>query len=198
MLDQNGEKCGKLFYSECLMKSHLEHEHIAVLRVQASKEGNPLARLLVIKTEQMHLGREGHHSFWCGFCNRLVAQDKSTHPAWEERFKHIGDHYDRENRHIDDWICVQENRRRGTIDRTNRKKAKDRKDSRSVGLHTGLGESGSEEAFPFQLAGVTEPLEPLKLSRQETDLAGPSHMSHKRQRIDEADRDAEHESDDGW
>lgn len=56
------------------------------------------------------LGREGHERFWCGFCQRLVSQEKALQNAWDARFKHIGDHFDKEGRDSGDWVCVEENK----------------------------------------------------------------------------------------
>lgn len=56
------------------------------------------------------LGREGHERFWCGFCQRLVSQEKALQNAWDARFKHIGDHFDKEGRDGGDWVCIEENK----------------------------------------------------------------------------------------
>ncbi|EME50190.1 hypothetical protein DOTSEDRAFT_68902 [Dothistroma septosporum NZE10] len=69
-----------------------------------------------------HLGREGHRHFWCGFCRRLVKQGglepfgtgagNGAGNAWDARFKHIGDHFDKDNMDSLDWVCVEEGRRK--------------------------------------------------------------------------------------
>ncbi|KAF2172480.1 hypothetical protein M409DRAFT_50172 [Zasmidium cellare ATCC 36951] len=56
------------------------------------------------------LGREGHERFWCGFCQRLVSQEKALQNAWDARFKHIGDHFDKEGKDSGDWVCIEENK----------------------------------------------------------------------------------------
>lgn len=59
---------------------------------------------------QYLLGREGHERFWCGFCQRLVSQEKALQNAWDARFKHIGDHFDKEGKYGGDWVCIEENK----------------------------------------------------------------------------------------
>lgn len=67
------------------------------------------------------MSKNGHGNsfFWCGFCETLLPQlqPQSQHSqhqdspvrddaarAWEVRIKHIGDHFDKEGFHIDDWV----------------------------------------------------------------------------------------------
>ena len=51
-------------------------------------------------TEDSYIGGSGHHTFWCGFCTdengrgRIVRMKAKGLPGWEERFDHIGDHFD--------------------------------------------------------------------------------------------------------
>ncbi|KAF7190009.1 Transcriptional regulator CRZ1 [Pseudocercospora fuligena] len=65
--------------------------------------------------DKYHLGREGHVHFWCGFCKILITQPEYTTNAWENRFKHIGDHFDHDKWNIDDWVCVEENKAKKLI-----------------------------------------------------------------------------------
>jgi hypothetical protein len=68
------------------------------------------------KCNELHLGKEGHYHFWCGFCQKLIDQpldselyygaEQGTN-AWELRSKHIGDHYDKKNAKIDDWVHIE-------------------------------------------------------------------------------------------
>ena len=64
----------------------------------------------------MRLGREGYNFFWCGFCNDLKPQPDELHGAWDWRFKHIGDHYDKDGYRVADWICLEANRRKGDLE----------------------------------------------------------------------------------
>ena len=79
-----------------------------------------------------HLGREGHKNFWCGFCDTLIPQPDSSQQdsiqtsAWVLRFKHIGDHFDKENLHINDWVCIEHNKKKSLITVQDKKKAKTR------------------------------------------------------------------------
>jgi hypothetical protein len=66
---------------------------------------------------QFKLGREGNNSFWCGFCREVVQQDRKAVQAWKVRGDHIGDHFDKENRKIEDWFCVESNRCKRELER---------------------------------------------------------------------------------
>ncbi|RMX77456.1 hypothetical protein D0869_09876 [Hortaea werneckii] len=192
MIIENNHKCGSLFQSEDAMRKHLLAQHTRALQQEASRKGNPLQRLVTLKAEHMHIGREAHHYYWCGFCDRLVAPVKDASNAWEDRFRHVGDHYDKENKHVDDWICVQANRRKGDISKPDRRKGKGSsvvKDD--LDSDVDLGDAGIPDASPVSTDGSRVGFTP------------PSRMQvrkpNKRQRIDEdADIDAEHVSDHEW
>ncbi|KAF7191163.1 Transcriptional regulator CRZ1, partial [Pseudocercospora fuligena] len=58
--------------------------------------------------DESHLGPEGRVHFWCGFCKRLIVQPEYTPNAWENRFKHIADHFEVDKWNIDDWMSEQD------------------------------------------------------------------------------------------
>ncbi|KAI7210530.1 hypothetical protein KC333_g8176 [Hortaea werneckii] len=192
MVIEGNHKCGSLFQSDDAMRKHLLAQHTAALQLEASRKGNPLQRLVTLKTEHMHIGREAHHYYWCGFCDRLVAPVKDASNAWEDRFRHVGDHYDKENKHVDDWICVQANRRKGDISKPDRRKGKGSSNVKDdLDSDVDLGDAGIPNASPFStdggIVGFTPP--------SPTQVRQPN----KRQRIDEdTDIDAEHVSDHEW
>ena len=70
--------------------------------------------------------------------------------AFEERAKHIGDHYDKNDSKIDDWVCVEENRPKGQIAPQDRQKAEQRSGVEGTAEEdSDLGESGIiEQEFP--------------------------------------------------
>jgi hypothetical protein len=85
---------------------HLERAHGIPMNTQVSH----------FQCTQHHLGREGHYHFWCGFCVRIISQqpDNGLHPgiepgtnAWEERSKHIGNHFDKDQFTIDTWVHIE-------------------------------------------------------------------------------------------
>lgn len=112
----NGNLCHANFSSEDKLRAHLDkHDLMSV------------GRSVVELAEEMHLGREGHGRFWCGFCNAIVAVDHSSggkHPR-ELRFEHIGDHFDKEDRRISDYLCPQMQKRHGDLTKAEKSKAKD-------------------------------------------------------------------------
>ena len=100
----NGSKCGHLSHDQQQFARHLELQHDIKDKSEESKT----------QCRNMHLGREGHHHFWCGFCDQLIAQ--AGPGAWDVRFKHIGDHFDKENRSIDDWVDIETNKKKKLIE----------------------------------------------------------------------------------
>ncbi|KAK5174468.1 uncharacterized protein LTR77_001548 [Saxophila tyrrhenica] len=70
-----------------------------------------------------HLGQHAHYRFWCGFCQRLVNQTelspehggRRASNAWEQRFNHIGDHYDKHDANIDNWLHMGASGRQLTL-----------------------------------------------------------------------------------
>lgn len=54
--------------------------------------------------------RIGCDKFWCGFCEAIVSQHDSTTDGQEFRIKHIGDHFDKDGLHIENWICIEQNK----------------------------------------------------------------------------------------
>ncbi|KAI7392040.1 hypothetical protein KC328_g7227 [Hortaea werneckii] len=192
MAIEGNHKCGSLFQSDDAMRKHLLAQHTTALQLEASRKGNPLQRLVNLKTEHMHIGREAHHYYWCGFCDRLVAPVKDASNAWEDRFRHVGDHYDKENKHVDDWICVQANRRKGDICKPDRRKGKGSSNVKDdLDSDVDLGVAGIPNASPFSTDGSIVGFTPPSIAQ--------ARKPNKRQRIDEdADIDAEHVSDHEW
>lgn len=93
--------CRQLFDNQKTFTLHLQHFH------------NLNISQLPDACRSAHLGPEGHYNFWCGFCNDLIPQPNPTPPPdgpsmnpWEFRCKHIGDHYDKNDRLIDSWVRI--------------------------------------------------------------------------------------------
>ena len=115
----------------------------------------------------MHLGREGHHHFWCGFCNKLIEQAEGIQPgAWDVRFKHIGDHFDKHNMNIDDWIDIEKNKKKKLIDHDDQNKKTGPK--MRVDDDSDLGEDGIPPVFGAQVGRAR------KMVNEEADADGVS------------------------
>lgn len=194
----NGGYCGRLFYNVDAFQKHLGRKHPTVLEQELRRTGMRLEELAARKAKEMHLGREGYHHFWCGFCNELKPQMDGTHNAWEERFKHIGDHYDKRDANIDLWVCIEQNKQKQYITKADRKKAKQRSRMGAVAEEdSDLGESGipgPSSSLPFVVLNrytvpVSFPLpgfDPAVSAQRSTYMSG-----NKRQRMSDADPDAD-------
>ncbi|EMC93545.1 hypothetical protein BAUCODRAFT_125399 [Baudoinia panamericana UAMH 10762] len=93
--------CGKLVYARERMRSHIKRRHAEVR-----------TKSLDALCNGMHLGDNASDQFWCGFCEDLVPCKADVQKPGEYRMKHIGDHYDKDDKHINDWVCVMVNKRR--------------------------------------------------------------------------------------
>lgn len=97
-------------HAKCAYLARHEHEFVRHLEVaHGVDEGTDKNREFC---RGMHLDRYGWENFWCGFCNRIIDQPERCLDTWRERRKHIRDHFDKDNMHIDDWVDIVENRRK--------------------------------------------------------------------------------------
>lgn len=88
--------------------------------------------------ESMHMGQHGRVHFWCGFCNTLIPNPWGDNMmAWKARSKHIGNHYDKDYRKIEDWVCVKENREKRYV--LHREKKGTRQGSKKTERYYGTG-----------------------------------------------------------
>lgn len=102
--------------------------------------------------ETMHIGRNGHVNFWCGFCNKLIST-KEDLQAYETRLKHIGDHYDKHDCNIGDWVCIEENRPRRSIVKGDKKRAELRSRRNGASLAQLEGDSDlGEDGIPLEVS----------------------------------------------
>ncbi|KAK3675558.1 hypothetical protein LTR78_004642 [Recurvomyces mirabilis] len=106
-----GATCGFVFYYHGLAEDHLRLVH-----KQKADE---------VAMERMHIGANAHDKYWCGFCGCLIKQESTSmhHNNLEARYKHIGDHFDKD-RHIEDWICVEARRLKGGLAAEHRHKTR--------------------------------------------------------------------------
>jgi len=94
----HGKDCAKIFYRRESFQNHLEKAH------QLSNEQK-------IKQEITHqrIGRNRQSRFWCGFCREIIDLTKRGLEAWDERFTHIGDHFNKEKKNISEWVPEDSN-----------------------------------------------------------------------------------------
>lgn len=55
----------------------------------------------------------------------LIVQDHGMQDSIQQQcLQHIGYHFDKEGRHIDPWVCIEHNKKKGLITKEDRKKTK--------------------------------------------------------------------------
>ena len=168
------------------MKSHLETAHLNLVR-----SGNAVDAI-----EQMRLGNDAHNRYWCGFCNDIIPQNiAEMQSAAEARFKHIGDHYDKDERDFRDWICVEKNQTKGELSAVAKRKAQYRQGT----ARTDDEESFAEDALRSPLRPRHTELGSSAMASRDADMVGHSALAtsnHKRRRLSHPDDDAEFVPDD--
>ncbi|OJD29266.1 c2h2 type zinc finger domain protein [Diplodia corticola] len=97
--------CGHLFYDSNAFSIHLRSQH-SFPKDQISTE-------LCIR----RIGRNNQSRFWCGFCERVLELNERGQAAWSERYNHISHHFDKEDKHIRDWLDIDTNKRKGSLER---------------------------------------------------------------------------------
>jgi hypothetical protein len=96
--------CGQHFLRVGQFDNHLQTEHGMV-----SKD----ARTEEIKVRR--IGKNYQVQFWCGFCKDIVELQKKRNEAWDERFDHIANHFQREGKRIEEWVSAEEDRPKGEL-----------------------------------------------------------------------------------
>jgi hypothetical protein len=94
-------ECAQVFYCKDMFKSHLQNAH-----KYNEDECNEESR-------ERHIGRNGQGRFWCGFCKDVIKLSRRGIEAWDERFQHIGEHFNRDQYQIKDWLCLESNKPKG-------------------------------------------------------------------------------------
>jgi hypothetical protein len=97
-LNSSGQKCGQHCHRLLDFQKHLA-KHGITAHVQVE---NLLQRCKIGKNCQVQ--------FWCGFCQKIQPLKAKRNAAWDERFDHIARHFEKEQKLIDDWLCVEANR----------------------------------------------------------------------------------------
>lgn len=74
------------------------------------------------------VAREGHNYFWCGFCVKPISHQSPTESGWEGRFKHVGEHFDKDKYDSDDWVCFNHHEKKKGVTVKDQKKSRCRGD----------------------------------------------------------------------
>jgi hypothetical protein len=100
LLDSD-KTCGQHYHRAAQFRNHLKHEHKPVSTDE-----------MQIIVDRCKIGKNCQGQYWCGFCCKIKALKTRRNHAWDERFDHIAHHFEKDDpkKHIDDWICVEENR----------------------------------------------------------------------------------------
>ncbi|UPX11576.1 uncharacterized protein EKO05_0002175 [Ascochyta rabiei] len=95
------EQCGQYYYRTAQFHKHLELEHKVTSKT-----------ILQNGLDRCKIGKNYQVQFWCGFCREIIPLVHRGNAAWDERFSHIANHFEKDvlKKCIDDWICVEENR----------------------------------------------------------------------------------------
>ncbi|CAA9957545.1 hypothetical protein PTMSG1_01153 [Pyrenophora teres f. maculata] len=94
----SGDVCCVHLHREMAFRDHLDQQH------KATSVG--LEELI----KKSRIGKNCQGSFWCGFCQMVVELKAKRNAAWDERFDHIANHFEKQHRSIDEWICAEENK----------------------------------------------------------------------------------------
>nr|OQO22921.1 hypothetical protein B0A51_11095 [Rachicladosporium sp. CCFEE 5018] len=124
---ESGETCSTNFYLDQHFDKHLAQTH------RCSQKDIDTHR------QAMHLGRDAHGQFWCGFCKNIVLSKPGANvTAKQYRLAHIGEHFDKEHMVIDDWVCLELNKPHGQIRKEEKRQA--RADYNKPGSDHGISE----------------------------------------------------------
>ncbi|KAF1940248.1 hypothetical protein EJ02DRAFT_350471 [Clathrospora elynae] len=145
-----GEMCGKHVHSQEQFKAHFETWH----KISAPD-------VLQDAMKRAKIGKNCQGTFWCGFCSQVTELKTRRNAAWDERFDHIAQHFEKEKRGIEEWVCVEENRCKRELAREREK---------DEGLGDGDGDEDGDvdavgEVDDDFLVPPTEVLEELLVSR---------------------------------
>ncbi|KAI9713328.1 MAG: hypothetical protein M1812_006687 [Candelaria pacifica] len=94
-------ECARLFFRREVFVSHLKTAH------NVSDEA-----YIKDEAQKRRIGRNGQSQFWCGFCREIVCLERKGLEAWDEKFDHVGEHFNRGLR-IEAWVPVGGDRPKG-------------------------------------------------------------------------------------
>jgi hypothetical protein len=91
--------CGEHFLRIDHFKKHLDTQH------KLSDEQQQ-----VDEAKRRKIGKNCQQQFWCGFHGEIIELKVKREAAWDERFDHIAKHFEKEEKSIEEWVCVEENK----------------------------------------------------------------------------------------
>lgn len=97
--DKSDKKCGYHCCRSIQLQNHLAEKH----NVTSASQVQTFVK-------RCRIGKNCQGQYWCGFCNKIEVLETSRNDAWDERFNHIAFHFEKEERSIDEWLCVEENK----------------------------------------------------------------------------------------
>lgn len=89
-------QCGKVFYRREQFQAHLGTDH-KISDDAYVKEQCKLRRI----------GRNGHNSFWCGFCQTVIMVEKKNLEGFDERFTHIDSQHLDKGERVETWFPME-------------------------------------------------------------------------------------------
>lgn len=110
----SGVKCGSYFRGPEQFKKHLETHSKLLFGKQLQDE-----------VKRCKIGKNYQVQFWCGFCCEIKPLNEKRNAAWDERFNHIADHFDKEKKSIDEWVCVEKNRTKKELEKEKEEEEED-------------------------------------------------------------------------
>ncbi len=94
-----GSACSRHFFRIQEFEGHLRTDH----RICDPEQLND-------QVTKCTIGKNCQGRFWCGFCKVVIELKERRNAAWDERFDHIAQHFEKERKNIDEWVCVEENK----------------------------------------------------------------------------------------
>ena len=118
----NAMKTANIFNSRrsVVLNLHCPIQILSVVNISfasKSSKGHLRAQHKICQPEQLRdqikndtIGKNCQGRFWCGFCKAVTGLKEKRNAAWDERFDHIAQHFEKERKNIDEWVCVRANR----------------------------------------------------------------------------------------
>ena len=104
VVSKTANQCGKVFYRREQFQAHLCSEH------KISDD-----RYVKEQCKFRRIGRNGHKSFWCGFCQTVIILEKGDQDAFDERFTHIDSKHFEKGEQVEDWYPMEMELPRGLL-----------------------------------------------------------------------------------
>ncbi|KAL6711824.1 hypothetical protein ACN47E_002867 [Coniothyrium glycines] len=136
----NGRMCGGFEYCEMRIVRHLKDHHKMNSPDEVTEAKN-----------RSRIGKNYQGTFWCGFCKCIVKLNKQYNDAWCERFDHIANHFEVEEKAIRDWICMETNKAKGVAAQES-PESQGSEDSEEVDEVDAQGEDDDDSPFPSDFA----------------------------------------------